>query len=65
MTERTIYNLTLRAEPGSEIPPAIRLRRLLKHALRSCGLRCTEVREIKPDTPQPQERESRDEHSDV
>ena len=38
------YILTLRPL-ASDVPPPIRLRRLLKIALRSCQLRCTDIRE--------------------
>jgi hypothetical protein len=42
-TER--YTLTLQALPGAYWPPAIiRLRRVLKYALRVCGLRCVAIR---------------------
>jgi hypothetical protein len=39
------YRLTLQAEPG-EVPAIVRLRRFLKAALRTYGLRATEVAEI-------------------
>ncbi len=32
--------------PGSDVPPEIRLRRLLKSALRQHGLRCLDIREL-------------------
>lgn len=33
---------------GQGPPPAIRLRRLLKYALRNCGLRCLEIERARP-----------------
>ena len=51
------FEITFRAEAGDSIPAIIRLRRLLKVALRSFGLRCTLIREI---TPQVQDTEIRD-----
>lgn len=39
------YRLIVRVQ-GPGPPPAIRVRRLLKLALRCCGLRCVEVEEI-------------------
>ena len=38
--------LTLRPLTGAWVPVAVRLRRLLKFALRVCGLRCLSVEEI-------------------
>jgi hypothetical protein len=40
------YVVRLRAEPGRD--PVHALRRLLKYALRACGLRAVEVREVPP-----------------
>lgn len=48
MTEPTLYNLQLRAISGHDLPAPKRLAKLLKFALRSCGLRCVECREIEP-----------------
>ena len=45
VAERPVFALRLRAEPHPTIPPAIRLRRLLKYALRACHLRCIEAKE--------------------
>jgi len=39
------YQLTLRAMPNWEAPPEVRLKRLLKAALRSFGFRATVVQE--------------------
>lgn len=39
------FVLTLRPAPGWSMPAITRLRKLLKLALRSCGLRCTSVYE--------------------
>ena len=39
------YLVRLRPIPG-DCPPYLRLRRLLKFALRTLGLRCVEVREM-------------------
>jgi hypothetical protein len=47
------FALTLVAVPGSDVPAAIRLKRFLKAALRSYGLRCTEAREIHPPPAEP------------
>jgi len=41
MTARPLITLTLRPEPG--VDPTRALRRLLKFAARSCGLRCTRI----------------------
>ncbi len=49
---RPEYRLTFRALPG-ELPVPIRLRHLLKDALRSYGLRCTAIEEVKPSNPDP------------
>ena len=43
------YRLTLRPLPSS-IAPAIRLRALLKYALRACRLRCVHVEELPADS---------------
>jgi hypothetical protein len=45
--DRPVFHLQLRPEPPrpGDVPPAIRLRRLLKIALRSLGLRCTKCEE--------------------
>jgi hypothetical protein len=42
---RPVYVLTLRAEPDA-VPPAVRLRRLLKALLRAWAFQCVEVREV-------------------
>lgn len=36
------------------VPSEIRMRHLLKVALRQCGLRCVDVRELDGETPDPQ-----------
>lgn len=36
------FNIQFTATPGA-IPPTTRMRRLLKFALRSCGMRCTAI----------------------
>ena len=41
------YLLHLRALPAP-VPPAVRLRRLLKHSLRAFDLHCLELVEVKP-----------------
>jgi hypothetical protein len=38
------YTLTLRPIP-SDVPTALRLRKLLKFALRGCALRCTGIQQ--------------------
>lgn len=38
------FTLTLRPLPGWDVPAIIRLRKFLKMALRSYGLRCVEIR---------------------
>jgi hypothetical protein len=45
VTDGPVYKLTLRSA-ASSIPPAIRLRRLLKLAGRVCAFRCIEVVEV-------------------
>jgi hypothetical protein len=50
--DRPRFALTLQALPNwgeGDVPPIIRLRRFLKAALRSYGLRCTEIRETPPE----------------
>jgi hypothetical protein len=55
------YSLTLQALPDNGGPAAARrLARGLKHLLRSCRLRCTEVREITPRCPLPPDGQSID-----
>ena len=49
-TSKQEYTLVLRPEP-SDIPSIIRLRRFLKAALRSYGMRCTSIQEQPPETP--------------
>ena len=51
-TGKPTFALTLEALPSWDKAPAInRLRRFLKMALRSYGLKCTEAREITPALP--------------
>jgi hypothetical protein len=50
MASREKFALVLQAEAWST-PAVIRLRRALKLLLRSFGLRCLDVREVKPDAP--------------
>jgi hypothetical protein len=50
--DRPTFRLTLQATPmvddlGRPVPPIQRLRRLLKFALRVCGLRCVRHEEVK------------------
>lgn len=45
------FTVTLRAEKDWTPEPAIRLRRLLKHAGRYLGLKCIDVAEVKPTPP--------------
>ena len=48
------FALVLQAAPGwGNVPATIRLKRFLKAALRSYGLKCTEAREILPPCPTP------------
>ena len=47
------FALTLQSVPG-DVPAIIRLRKFLKMALRSYGLRCTEIREIPEPEPEPE-----------
>ncbi|HEY8669056.1 MAG TPA: hypothetical protein VIL86_20570, partial [Tepidisphaeraceae bacterium] len=54
----SLWTLTLRPE-GDGPPEACRVRRLLKLALRSCGLRCIDVRH--EDTPRPTHADERNE----
>jgi len=44
------YVATFRAVRGPWPPMLVRLRHLLKLAVRACGLKCVEVREIKGGT---------------
>ena len=50
MSDRLTYILTLTPLPD-DVPPIYRMRRLLKHALRSCGMRCTDIKEVPADGP--------------
>lgn len=45
------WHLTLRSLPGWTIPVAVRVRRVLRYALRACGLRCVSLREPPPAVP--------------
>jgi hypothetical protein len=45
--QATVYRVTFLALPD-DVPPSIRLRRLLKIALRALALKCTEAEEIRP-----------------
>lgn len=40
--------LELQAESGGDVPPEIRLRRLLKFAGRTCRLKCVSIRPAQP-----------------
>jgi hypothetical protein len=51
-TDREQYTITLRAEPGFDVPAVVRLRKFLKEALRGWGLRCVEAREVGGDDVQ-------------
>ena len=57
------YRITLRPLK-SDIPPEVRLRRLLKIALRSCELRCENISIIGTDAGGPQSDEPRDNRKD-
>lgn len=49
-TDRPTFTVTLRAELGADHNSVLRsMRRFLKAALRSYGLRCIDVRQIAPD----------------
>jgi hypothetical protein len=53
MPNRPSYRLIFEAAPmtddlGRQVPPIQRLRRLLKFAWRTCGLRCLRHEELKP-----------------
>jgi hypothetical protein len=48
--DRPTYRLTVRALPD-DVPPVIRLRRLLKHSLRALGFRAVSVEEVPPAPP--------------
>jgi hypothetical protein len=48
-TNDPIFVLRLRPETGSDVPPMLRLRRLLKMALRQCSLRCLGVEKVEVD----------------
>ena len=51
MTDPAEYRLTFKAQ-SSDVPPEVRLRRLLKYALRVCGLKCVSVEDV-PASPGP------------
>jgi hypothetical protein len=44
------YQITLRPEPGP-VPAIVRLRKFLKAALRTYGLRCVDMAEVTPAKP--------------
>ena len=48
MKKRIRYHLILEAQPDT-VDPNIRLRTLLKQALRQHRMKCIEVRELKPE----------------
>lgn len=48
---RDLFSVTFRAEPGDSRPVAIRLRLLLKFALRGCSMRCVELIPAAQDMP--------------
>lgn len=48
MPEQPDYRLTVRPIGPADPPPAIRLRRFLKLALRGFGLKCIDVEEVTP-----------------
>jgi hypothetical protein len=45
------YTITLRALPGDSRPAIYRVRRLLKFALRACGLKCVMIQETPVQDP--------------
>jgi hypothetical protein len=49
VTER--YTFTVVSVPGWNVPTIIRVRKFLKSALRSWGLRCVECQETTPPLP--------------
>lgn len=51
MTTKPTFSLTLTALGDDSRPATVRLRTLLKIALRAFRLRCVEVREIEPTLP--------------
>jgi hypothetical protein len=48
VSDRPLYRLIFRPEPGERIPDPIRLRKLLKILLRGYGFRCLAVEELPP-----------------
>jgi hypothetical protein len=52
MIREPVYILTLRALP-SDVPPEIRLRQLLKIALRRFGMKCIDHREAGKEAAEP------------
>jgi hypothetical protein len=53
-TDRPVYRLELEALPG-EVPAHVRLRRLLKFALRGCALRCRRAEEVEAQSTRTEE----------
>jgi hypothetical protein len=52
VTPTETYSLLLRAVPGWRIPVDVRLRHLLRRALRDWGLRCIRIAPV-PETEKP------------
>jgi hypothetical protein len=48
VTDKPRYRLEIRPKAGCPVPAIHQLRRLLKALLRFYGLRCVELREVKP-----------------
>jgi hypothetical protein len=55
--EQPSFCITIRATPGT-VPVTIRLRRLVKTALRAFGFKVLEIRELRPNKDGRQEMES-------
>ena len=52
-SDKPTFAIVLQAVPWEGAPPIIRLRKFLKAALRSYGLKCTECREAPPTAEAP------------
>jgi hypothetical protein len=50
-TDRPVYHLTLRSEPGQAAPVEVRLRRALKCLLRTFGFRCVGIMDVTHRSP--------------
>lgn len=49
MSQSQRFNVVLEVKAGPQ-PAAVKMRALLKHLLRSWGVRCVKIEEVKPST---------------